>query len=90
MTKRVNEILHFVWDPIGVSGVPQARDEYDSYVPLITRLLIEKKGAGEIANHLREIELNSMGLNPTSKADDRRSEVAALLVDHYEWISQIH
>ena len=33
---RVGEVLHYLWDPIGVSGVPQARDEYDSYVPQVS------------------------------------------------------
>ena len=30
--RAIGEILHYVWDPIGIAGVPQARDEYDSYV----------------------------------------------------------
>jgi hypothetical protein len=30
---RINEVLHYIWDPIAVRGEPNARDEYDSYVP---------------------------------------------------------
>jgi hypothetical protein len=26
--KRVDEVLHYVWDSIGVAGEPHARDEY--------------------------------------------------------------
>jgi len=26
--RRTDEILHYLWDPIGVSDTPQARDEY--------------------------------------------------------------
>lgn len=29
---RINEVLYYVWDPIGVADTPRARDEYDSYV----------------------------------------------------------
>jgi hypothetical protein len=35
---RVNEVLHYIWDPIGVRGEPNARDEYDSYVPEVYSL----------------------------------------------------
>jgi hypothetical protein len=40
LTRRVGEVLHYIWDPIGVSDQPYARDEYDSYVPEVVRLLI--------------------------------------------------
>lgn len=30
--RRVDEIVHYVWDPIGVSSIPQARDEYYGYL----------------------------------------------------------
>jgi hypothetical protein len=36
---RVNEVLHYIWDPIGVRGEPRARDEYDSYAPEVYSLL---------------------------------------------------
>jgi len=25
----ISEVLHYIWDPSGVAGVPEARDEYD-------------------------------------------------------------
>ena len=31
--RRIDEVAHYVWDPIGVSDTPYARDEYQSYVP---------------------------------------------------------
>jgi hypothetical protein len=33
--RRVDEIVHYVWDPIGISGSPHARNEYDSYLTAI-------------------------------------------------------
>jgi hypothetical protein len=33
--RRIDEIVHYLWDPIGVSGSPYARDEYDSYLTSI-------------------------------------------------------
>ena len=26
LLKRIDEIMHYIWDPIGVFGVPSARD----------------------------------------------------------------
>ena len=32
---RVDEVVHYVWDPIGVAQEPWARDEYNSYLSQI-------------------------------------------------------
>jgi hypothetical protein len=40
METRVSEILFYVWDPIGVNGIPACRDEYESYVPIISAYLL--------------------------------------------------
>ena len=37
--RRVDEVLHYLWDPIGVAGAPEARDEYYSYLPHVFSLL---------------------------------------------------
>lgn len=60
---RVNEVLHYIWDPIGVRGEPRARDEYDSYVPEVYSLLQRGAAAEQIAAHLNEIATERMGLN---------------------------
>jgi hypothetical protein len=31
------------WDPIGVGQIPEAQDEYDSYVPDVYKLLITRR-----------------------------------------------
>ena len=36
--KRVDEVLHYLWDPIGVAEEPWARDEYYSYLPKMNRM----------------------------------------------------
>jgi hypothetical protein len=65
--QRVNEVLHYIWDPIGVRGEPNARDEYDSYVPQIYSLLQRDAAAEEIATHLDRIATEDMGLNSNKK-----------------------
>jgi hypothetical protein len=61
---RTGEVLHYVWDPIGVSGDPATRDEYDSYLPQVFAMLLEGKGRDQIAAHLVHIEEERIGLAP--------------------------
>jgi hypothetical protein len=61
---RVNEVLHYVWDPIGVAGNPHVRDEYDAYVPRVISLLEKNAPAEAIAYYLNEVAVESMGLQP--------------------------
>ena len=73
-----NEVLHYVWDPIGVAGSPHARDEYDSYVPGVVSLLFSGASASEIAKHLTQITTESMGLGAGRERD---LETAELLIE---------
>jgi hypothetical protein len=65
--RRINEVLHYIWDPIGVHGEPNARDEYDSYVPHVYSLLQSGATADQIADHLEEIATERMGLKSNKK-----------------------
>jgi len=60
---RVNEVLHYIWDPIGVRGEPNARDEYDMYVSGVCSLLNDGATAEQIAAHLDKIATERMGLS---------------------------
>ncbi|CAD6563044.1 hypothetical protein ACFQ3P_41525 [Paraburkholderia sabiae] len=37
--RRVDEVLFYVWDPIGVANSPAARDEYYGYLPIVFSML---------------------------------------------------
>ena len=50
------------WDPIGVKGIAEAQDEYDSYVPTIYKMLISRKPQHEIFSYLWWLETEHMGL----------------------------
>lgn len=59
--QAVDEILHYVWDPIGIAGIPQCRDEYSSY----THLIVRKSKVctrDELIQCLLDLELHSMGI----------------------------
>ena len=36
--RMVQVVLLWAWDPIGVRGIPEAVDEYDSYAPAVLEL----------------------------------------------------
>lgn len=63
------------WNPIRC-GVPD--DEYDSYIPVIYRLIHERVSIDELATHLQEIETQRIGLAPRPKVNQR---VAKMLLE---------
>jgi hypothetical protein len=60
--RRIDEILWREWDPIGVSEIPEARDEYYGYLPIVFRLVLEGKEEEIIAQYLLSFEIERMGL----------------------------
>jgi hypothetical protein len=50
------------WDPIGVADVPEAQDEYDSYVGPVYRLLASGASDAELIDYLYNTETETMGL----------------------------
>jgi hypothetical protein len=78
---RVREILLHEWDPIGVSGVPQAADEYDSYADKVyVMLMYDGAGAAEIAAYLFQVANVHMGLSYRAELAGRCDKVAERLV----------
>jgi len=59
---RVDEVLYYLWDPIGVSSEPRARGEYESYVPQVFGLLNANADENRIAAYLVNIVTDTMGL----------------------------
>ncbi len=57
----IREILRHDWNPIGC-GELLPEDEYDSYIPVIQRLLLEGADERKIADHLENLVTVSMGM----------------------------
>jgi len=51
------------WDPIGISAISGAADEYDSYLAPTLRLLEREAPTEEIAQFLDRIAFERMGLS---------------------------
>lgn len=60
--ESIKNILLNDWDPVGVQGIPEASDEYDSYVSGIYHLLIHHATEDRIFDHLWKIETEYMEL----------------------------
>ena len=60
--QQIDEILWNDWDPIGVNEMPEARDEYNSYVLAVLNLKLSGAELETIAQYLFQIEVDRMGL----------------------------
>lgn len=69
----IREILLKDWDPIGVSGIPEAKDEYDAYVSEVYRLLTRRASVREVFEYLWWLETEHMGL----RGDRQRTRAIA-------------
>lgn len=78
---QLRSILLEEWDPIGVRRVPEAADEYDSYLGQIGARLREAKTADEIAGYLTDVEKVRMGLGISEAARTRNAALARRLID---------
>lgn len=85
LEKRVDEVLFYIWDPIGVSPEPFARAEYRSYVVSVLGMVEDNKSTTEIADYFCNIESESMGLS-TNK--ERAYVAAELLKQNKEAIDE--
>jgi len=81
--RRVDEVLYYVWDPIGVAYSPAARDEYQGYLPKVFAMLQEEMDASPVAAYLDNVATESMGLDANPEHSKR---VAELLLD---WKTEI-
>ncbi|MGY3445500.1 hypothetical protein [Bradyrhizobium sp. USDA 4473] len=78
---RVREILLRDWDPIGVYGIPQATDEYDTYANRAYVMLMDEGAtASEISGYLYIVAIEHMGLTDHGRLAEKSDQVAQLLV----------
>lgn len=82
--RRVDEVLHYLWDPIGVAGTPEARDEYYGYLPHVFALLKTSTDGDDIAEYLLSIEKDRMELKVDSSSRQRVSRAVETLLRYRE------
>jgi hypothetical protein len=77
---QLRDLVMRVWDPIGVSDLPEARDEYDSYLGLIAGRLRRGDSVEGLAGLLGRLRTEQMGLRPDPARD---LSAAAAIHDWY-------
>lgn len=74
---RVSEILFYVWDPIGVNGMPACRNEYEDYVPIVSAYLIHnfsEIGVGALLKYIMEVQIGvHISNSPRRKAQHKET-----------------
>jgi len=75
LRRRVDEVLYYIWDPIGVSEAPYARAEYESYIPKVLQMVEENDNIRTISAHLADIISTQMGFSPDTKRCDHAAEI---------------
>ena len=71
--RRIDEVAHYLWNPIGVSRHPHARDEYASYLPTLDRG-VRANDRDALVEYMEQVVAERMGLSPF---DRDRAEAAA-------------
>lgn len=72
--ETIREILMREWDPIGVSEIREAQDEYDAYVADVYRLLSRRASTNEVFDCLWWLETEHMGLSGDRQRTRRIAE----------------
>ena len=75
--QRIDEVVHYIWDPIGISEAPQARDEYHSYLPAIFSRVKAGK-VDDIVEYMRWAVEENMGLSFDA---EKAEKVAGVLLE---------
>ncbi len=81
--QRVEEVVHYLWDPIGVCNIPQVRDEYHSYMTAIFSR-VQAGNIEGILEYMKWAASDNMGLI----FDAVKAEEAAKVM--LEWKSYIN
>ena len=77
--KTIDTFLWKEWDPIGVNKFPEARDEYQSYLPEVFRLKTSGANEESIAQYLLKVEIERMGLSGNLENCKRVAHKVAIL-----------
>jgi hypothetical protein len=85
LNQRINELLYYVWDPIGVSseGTPITRNEYDYYVEYVCNAVLEGQSQQQICSLLDRYATERMGL---SSNKDHDYEVAGIILKSAKYL----
>jgi hypothetical protein len=81
---RVEEVLLYIWDPIGIRDTPEARDEYDSYADQVWRMALNDESKKAISDYLTNVVADRMGIAERKDSDDEVTDIILDWKDYFE------
>jgi len=78
LLRAVDEVLFYVWDPIGINDDPTVRDEYYSYVPQVFEYLRADLPESEIREQIMKY-LTHVGENLIGYPGNKEATIDRLL-----------
>lgn len=78
LLQRVDEVLYYHWDPLGVAREPVSRQEYAAFVPEVFAALLDDADEHRVMELLLLLESEFLGIGPRPSQARR---VAEMLVD---------
>lgn len=78
---RIDEILFYKWDPIGISETSCPRDEYQSYTPQAFKIALKSSSPEPLAEYLNKIATERMELKSAKEHDLRIAQMIMELKD---------
>jgi hypothetical protein len=78
--EAIKKLLHYDWDPIGVAGIEEALDEYDSYAVQVYSKLQAGESVDEVAAYLAYVVIKLIGLKANPARERSVANAAAKLV----------
>lgn len=77
---EVERILLTQWDPVGVKGEPMAEGEYGTYAGIVATMLQRGSTEEAVADYLRRVEAERLGVGPDSDRCHRAAHECRLLL----------
>lgn len=77
----IRDVLLKEWDPIGVAHIPEAADEYDSYIGEIHAILIRREPVYKLVDFLWWVESEHMGLAGNRRRTEQVAERLLRLIE---------
>ena len=78
LLQRIDEVLYYLWDPLGVAREPQSRQEYSAFVSEVFAALLDDADEHRLMELLLLLETEFLGLGPRPSQARR---IAEALVD---------
>ena len=80
--RRVDEILFYKWDLIGISDTDCPRDEYHMYLPLVFKHALNDRAPDSLTEYLTSVTTEGMGMSANKEHDKAIAKLIFSVKEH--------